>query len=212
MARKKRKKKQEEPVDLIYYTWKGILCSRRKNKNPKNPRTPAQMNHRKRIGRSSRFIKACKKMIQVGYQETSMDNPFNEARQYFYKNCFVDSEDGNPTMVYKNIKVSRGKLPKPEDFRIEVEESQATAYWKIPVKLDGTNELDNAIIQMFSDVGEDGLAMHYRNIAKRQEGKASFQILRSEQPVHVWMFFNNQPAVGGESRDYVSDSVYLGEF
>jgi hypothetical protein len=68
------------------------------------------------------------------------------------------------------------------------------------------------MIQMFSDMSEDGLGLHYRNIAKRQDGTTSFQLLRSDKPVHVLMFFNNQPLTKGESREYISYSVYLGKY
>ncbi len=209
MARKKRKQSPDVPVEIINYFWKGIACSRRKPLHVKNPRSAGQMNHRNRIGLASRFVKACKKFIKIGYQDTDMDNSFNEARKYLYDKCFTDSPDGNPKMIYSNILISRGKLAKPEEFHIKADGATAEVTWKKPVKGDSTNGDDYLMVLMFSDEGEGGLELHHRNIARRKDGSATFSMLRSNKPVHLWAFFHNSAAYFNESKSNISDSVYL---
>ena len=195
---------------VIFFMRNGKLCSRVKAAHVYNPQTPAQMNHRNKLGLSSRFIKACNKTIKTGYQATSADHCYNEARQFIYKNCFIDSADGKPQMIFENILVSRGLITKPEECSIHTTGTDVRINWKLPVKGDGTNGEDYVMVEMFSDEGVHGLALAQHKIARRKDGTAQFPLLQSPKPVHIWMFFYNPFTCEGESREKISDSVYLG--
>lgn len=195
---------------LIFFSRNGILCSRVKPAHVHNPKTPRQTNHRNKLGLSSRFIKACSKSVKTGYQATSADHCYNEARRFIYKNCFIDSADGNPQMIWENILISRGLIQKPEEFSMIPDCESVTINWKLPVKGDGTDGGDFVMVLMFSDEGKSGLALEHDKTAQRKDGTARFALLKSPKPVHAWMFFYNPLVCDGESRAKISDSVYLG--
>lgn len=185
-----------------------------------DPQSPAQLKNREKMRLTSRFIRAIHSIIKTGYQKTSIDYPSNEARQYLMKNCFTDV-DGNPELIYENIKVARGEIQPPEETTMTVFETPnepinsllktATITWKTPSA--GESILkphDEVVIVMFADSGDKGVSWSHKKIADRIDGTVSINVPKCDQPIHFWMFFYNDEAANGESRKKISDSVYLG--
>ncbi len=179
-----------------------------------DPKTTKQLKNREKMRLTSRFIRAMHSTIKIGYQETSIDYPSNEARQFLLKNCFSEVNE-SIVLEYGNIKIARGEIVPPEETSLtkiddpsgNSTQQLALITWKKPIK---QNSTDMVILAMFSDTGEQGVAWPHRNIAHRKDGTVSLPLPKSDQPVHFWMFFYNDEAANGESRKKISDSVYLG--
>lgn len=196
--------------NLTFYRLKDKDVVRIKPAHVTNPRTTAQTNHRMKIKLASRLLKSMHSFIQIGYQETSLDYPANEARQYVMKNCF-DITDNGPVIDYSKVLISRGSIAKPEDISFVSDDDMVEISWKTPAKGDYTNGEDRFMIAMFMDEGEYGKSELIVSPARRNDGTTTAKIPDHSAPVQIWAFFYNAEAAVGESRKKISDSVWIGE-
>ncbi len=196
---------------IIYYTRKGKRCMRAMPAHYDDAKTPAQLKHREKMKRAGRFTKACRRFLDIGYQDSSLDSSSNEARSFIIKSCFTDM-DPLPVLDYGRVVVSRGTIAPPKDPAMKVEGSMATITWDTTrVKHIYAANTDKVMILMFSDDCEAGTAHYYRHIALRSDGQVTIPVPISTAPLHTWMFFHEPDAATNESKRKISDSVYLGE-
>lgn len=195
--------------NLTFYRLGDKDVIRIKPAHVRNPRTKAQTNHRLKIKLASRLLKSIHSFIQIGYQETSLDYPANEARQYLMKNCF-DITDNGPVIDYSKVIISRGSITKPEEIKFVADDDKFEITWKIPVKGDYTNGEDRLMIAMFMDQDIEGKSELVVSPARRKDGIVTANIPDHKAPVQIWIFFYNAEEAVGESRMKISDSVYVG--
>ncbi len=203
-----------------FYVRKKKKIIRAKPEHYSDANSPAQQFQRTKLKLTSRFVNSLKSTIKTGYQATDedrYDNYSNEIRQNILKTCFVNVDD-QPVLLYEKIKISRGDIKAPEDCTMQIAEipdskgmKMATITWKKPEESDVENKSDKVVIATFSDIGIYGESATHSNLAERKDGTVMIPITRSNAPVNIWMFFQNNDAATGESKLKISDSVYLGE-
>lgn len=175
-----------------------------------DPLTNTQRIQRTKMKFTSKIITALKTTIDAGYQGTTADNPSNEARSFISRNCF-SVQDMNVTIHYDQIMVSRGELPKAEDYALAFNDDLVTITWKIPGPKSGTGDHKVNII-MYSDVGDRGVEWHHFVKAERKTGTITIHLPKSDMPIHFWLFFHCGDISSRPSKGNISDSVYLGSY
>lgn len=169
-----------------------------------------QLNHRAKIKIASRFTRELYKFIQIGYQATTMDYPSNEARSYLIRNCFDVTPDG-PKLLYPLVMISRGNIKKPENCILSIIDGQMQITWEKPEKKDNTNPSDKVMVAMLAEEEDSLNCQQISTTAFRKDGVVSLDIPEHTNPLQIWMFFSNSEAAVGESKDKISDSVWIGE-
>lgn len=192
---------------IIYYSRNGKKCMRKKPGHVSNPQTPAQEYHRNKLKLSSRFIRSLKGFIELGYQQTSLDTPVNEARQHLMRDAFVKTPEG-PVPDYSKIRIARGDLAEPQECLMQVEENQAHITWYTDRHFWPDNVKVN--VAMFIDEESDGISHMLNNVAYQNTGSCTVQIPLHNKPVNIWLFFYYPDLCADESRKKVSNSVFLG--
>lgn len=195
---------------LITYVRKGKRVVRTKPASFTDAETPRQLKHREKIRLAGIFTKTSKKFITIGYQQATIDSPSNEARSFIIKNCFVDA-DPLPYLDYSKVLISRGTIQKPLDALAIIKDNEVQVTWnnqRIPGIF--TDMQDNVMIMMYCIIENEGYSYFFPNIAKRIDGTATVKIPRNDLPLHIWMFYNNSDVATFESKNKISDSVYLG--
>lgn len=67
---------------------------------------------------------------------------------------------------------------------------------------------DHAVVMLYDS---EGKSHNFTEAALRSDSSALVEIPKNAIfPLHVWMFFHNPGFNVGESKDKISDSVYLG--
>jgi len=186
---------------------------RLKSASFKDAKTPNQLKHRHKMRLAGEFTSSCKRFLAIGFQDAprSMDNASNEARSYIIKNCF-DTTGDLPVLDYSKISISRGYIQRPEITSTILEGRNLVIKWRLPYRGENVKADDRVMVMAYSDFGILNKSQFFFDIATRSEGTATIQLPLSTEPVHTWMFFHNPNAVIGESRNKISDSVYLGKF
>jgi hypothetical protein len=196
--------------NLVVYPLGEINVIRTKPAYVNDAKSEKQLIHRAKIKLASRFTKEFYKFIQIGYQETTMDYPSNEARSYLMRNCF-DLTPSGPKMLYPLVKISRGNIKKPENCVVSTTDDQMQISWKKPEKKDYTDPSDKVMVALLAEE-EDALVSHQiSTTAFRKDGSVTLDIPAHNNPLQVWMFFSNSDVAVGESKDKISDSVWVGE-
>ncbi len=186
----------------------GVEVTRTQNSHPHDPFTIKQRIQRSKMKFASRFLRTLKLTIIAGYQGTTFDNPYNEAKSSICMNAFR-VEGTKITVLYENILVSRGLLAKGEECNLAPDGDSYTITWKIPARKSGISLNDNVNLVMYSDVS-DGQQWHEFSVARRSAGTLTGKIPKSDMPVHFWIFFHNGDMTAKPSKSNISDSVYLG--
>lgn len=196
--------------NLIFYVRKGVQCSRVRTANFHDAKTPGQLAHREKMRLTANFVRKCIKAIRIGYQASDKDSASNEIRSFIMKNCFVQGA-ALPELDYSKILVSRGNLVPPRNTTLTVDASTATITWE---NIKGANESfklsDRIIVVLYSEKDLDGFSNIVDELGTRKDMKASFNFSKRSLPLHAWMFFTNSDMAVGESRQKISNSVYLG--
>ncbi len=193
---------------IIHYYRNGKFCMRAKPAHVRNPRTEGQTQHRNKIKQAGRLIRALKKFINIGYQDTDFDMPMNEIRKHLIQTCFDNTTEGT-VLDYSRVLISRGELMKPEETTLTIEADKAHILWKTPLKSQFSNDDDKVMIAVFVDEGDDGQSDLLSSVAFRRDGTCTIPVPAQTAPMHIWMFYYNPDLIYSESRKKISDSVYL---
>ncbi|HLO90394.1 MAG TPA: DUF6266 family protein [Lentimicrobium sp.] len=196
--------------NITMYTLNGENIMRIIPAHVYNPKTTGQTDHRTKIRVASKFLKTINEFIKIGYQDTSLDYPANEARQYVIKNCFNQTPDG-PVLDYEKVLISRGEIAKPEGYKLTVEKDLVHIDWQTSPNDNVRRNDDRVKVVMYYFTDNDEKSQLINTPARRKDGTVTLSIPVHSSPVQVWMFFHNAEEKVGESRKNISDSVWLGE-
>lgn len=207
MAKNKNGKLSGTIGNLIHYENNGEQCVRIKSAEYHDANTPVQQSHRGRIRLSGQFLKECKRIIKIGYQASTKNNYFNEANSYMYYNCFT-MDGGKEYLDFSKVKISRGNIPAPEDCTIVSSGITLDIKWRPYNKYERAYKSDHAVVLLYDS---EGKSHQFTEAALRSDSSALIKIPNDAiYPFHVWIFFHNPGFEVGESKDKISDSVYLG--
>lgn len=207
MAKNKNGKLSGTIGNLIHYENNGEQCIRIKGAEYNDANTEVQQSHRGKIRQSGQFLKECKRIIKIGFQASDKNNYFNEANSYMYYNCFR-REDSKDYLDFSKVKISRGNIPAPEDCSIVLSGNKLEIKWRPYNKYERAFKSDHAVVMLYDS---EGKSHNFTEAALRSDSSAQIEIPKNAiYPLHVWMFFHNPGFNVGESKDKISDSVYLG--
>lgn len=196
--------------NIVFYVRNGVQCSRTKSSNFKDAKTPGQLAHREKMRRTARFVKKCIRAIRIGYQDPDKDSSSNEIRSFIMKNCFVPGET-LPKLDYSKVAVSRGNLVPPRNTTLTVDGSNVTITWEnITFGNESIKLSDKIIVLFYSEEYQNGFADFKNELGTRKDLKTTIRFSPVTTPLHAWMFFSNSDMDVKESRNKISDSVYLG--
>jgi hypothetical protein len=170
--------------------------------------------HRAKIRAVTQFLSYFSKVIKIGYQggkDGTME--FNESISYHFHNALKEitpNPEAGPKFEIEINKVvlSRGNIAIPEILTCAREGRQITLTWNNNLG-EITNRYHDVIVLVAYTVENRSEADF--NIGTRKAGKG-IMTLPPEfiNPVHLWVFYHNRQRSIEPSRDFISDSVYLG--
>jgi hypothetical protein len=176
--------------------------------------TYQQLLQRAKFGTTTRFLAKFRPVIKKGFQGSDfIGHEFTEAMQYHLTNALnqIPQPEGKIPRFEIDINkvlLSRGTIVKPEVLNCSREGRQITLTWNNNLG-EITNRYHDVIVMVAYAEGLKPVANF--NVGTRQEG-AGIMTLPPEflKPVHLWVFYHNAQRSNEPSKEYVSDSVYLG--
>lgn len=207
MAKKKNGKLSGRIGNLIHYTRNGVDCVRSVPAHYHDANTPEQQLNRKKISLSGKFLRSFRNTLKIGFQGTEMDNYFNEPNAWLINNCFI-AEGSELSIDFSKVKMARGTIPAPEECSMNISGNILEIMWRPFNKFERAFKSDHAVVLMYDS---EGKGSNFLNAGLRSDSIAKIEIPeKAIFPIHVWMFFHNPGFNVGESKDKISDSVYLG--
>lgn len=194
--------------EVVLSKWKGRKVVKKKPIIKAAPSTN-QIRQRNKLNVANEFLKDIKTLTAVGFQDSDKISSYNECVSEMLRNV-VKLENGDLILNYSQIKISRGTMPKPVIESVEILPDSIKLTWRKDIRVSGSRKNDEAVVLVFPETGKPVI---YDCIGLRSEGTGTIQIPDSlNKPYHVWIFFSNPRMFPYESKQKVSDSIYLGEF
>lgn len=197
----------------VYYVVDGKSCVRVYCKQ-KESNTYKQQVQRAKITAVTKFLSKFRTIFKIGYQDSNDKmSEFNQAIKFHYHNALNEiSQPGGESPEFEidinKVILSRGYIVKPEVIDCSRDGRQINLTWDNKLG-ELTNRYHDVIVMV---AYTDGLkAVADFNVGTRQVGHGAM-VLPPEflKPVHLWVFYHNAQRSNEASKDYVSDSVYLG--
>lgn len=191
---------------MVFYEKDGKQYVRSTAKTHTDPKTPSQKTHRTRHKLATAFLSNIKYLIKIGYQKSDKATPSHE----FISHVILDAVKGtlpNQHIDHSLIKISRGKIPPPNEITIEKQDRDLFFRWKADLRHAESIKNDHLVILLMNQNNES--LIHYK-LATRQDESATLQLPNGfTDRVHAWVFYHNPDKFPFESREKVSDSVYF---
>lgn len=191
---------------LIYYNRNGKQCIRGMCANPTDPQTPAQLTQRDKQTLAAAFLRCTRHLIKIGYQKTYKSTPAHEFISHLVKETVRGTYPGQ-YIDYSLVRISRGKIPPPAEITMDKQGTVLNLSWKMDLRHAESLRSDHMVILLMNQTGESFI--NYK-LATRQDETAVIQLPEHiRDTVHAWTFYHNPDKFPFESREKVSDSVYL---
>lgn len=194
---------------MVFYEKDGKQFVRSAAKTHTDPKTTAQITHRTRHKLATALLSNIKYLIKIGYQKSEKATPSHE----FISHVILDAVKGilpNQYIDYSLLRISRGKIPPPFKIKLENQVRGLFISWEADLRHAESLKNDHLVILLMNPNGES--LIHYK-LATRQDESATLQLPNGfTDTVHAWVFYHNPDKFPYESREKVSDSVYLGYY
>lgn len=203
--------------DFIYYVRNGKKYMKIYTPQVKQPNTATQVAQKERLALCSRFTSDIKRIINIGYQASTMYNSAIESNSYHIKNAIKteDIMEGDTIRKslqfdYSKAKVSRGLIDQPEFLSVEILEHGIKLSWKPTLGSIHTRFYDTLVALLYTP----GTKAHpVYNVGTRESGGGIIEYPRYfKGTMHLWVFWHNPNKCQEQSLEKISDSLYMGEF
>lgn len=192
---------------MIYYNRNGKQCVKGMCANPTDPQTIAQLTQRDKQKLAAAFLRCTRYLIKIGYQKSQKSTPAHEFMSHLVKEA-VKGVYPNQYIDYSLCRISRGKIPAPAEITVEKQYSSLSLSWKADLRHAESLKTDHLVVLIINLAGESFI--DYK-LATRQDESATLNLPESfNDKVHAWGFYHNPDKFPFESREKVSDSIYLG--
>ena len=169
--------------DLIFYKSQGQNLVRFKQTEIKNPRTPAQQQHRMRFATTSKFLKPFRDFVKESFDSyPGSKNGFSGAMSY---NMQMGLKGGYPLFEvdYTNALISFGNAVLPEGLVIKKTNNSYELNWDNTLT-EGAYDTD-MIITVLCD--ERCHRAFVSNGVHRKEGKCEIELPIGHQSIRCWV-------------------------
>lgn len=191
---------------LIYYNRNGKQCVKGMCANPTDPQTPAQLTQRNKQTLAAAFLRCTRFLIKIGYQKTDKSSHAHEFISHLVKETMRGTYPGQ-YIDYSLCRISRGKIPPPAEITVEKQGNTLILAWKSDLRHAESLKSDHLVILLMNRNGES--LINYK-LATRQDESAILELPDGFRDTeHAWAFYHNPDKFPFESREKVSDSVYL---
>lgn len=111
---------------IIQYEVRGMLRVRSRPESVRNPRTPAQTEHRNRFALASSYVRSLGDVYKVGYRayNTEISQRANIVKQVYGEALTTDG-----SVDPLKVRTARGPITKPQGLTLVQEDSQLRISW-----------------------------------------------------------------------------------
>lgn len=174
----------------------------RRYKNKGNP-SEAQLLHHKKFALLNNFLAPISLLLDIGFGNfLGKSTSRNAAFQYNYDHAFVLDENGEPSLNYSLIQLSRGSLFPAGAEKAELINNQIKLTWN--TKTYGiSGELDDEV-HAIAYLPSEGYFLSDECVPLRYQGE-TFIVNEAQkgETIHLWLFFADK------QHKKVSPTVYL---
>lgn len=197
-------------VDGITYSQlkNGKTSAKKKNGPRKVPATASQVQMMSATRIYSQFVKSLREFVNVGYALEAtllLDNPYNAMIKQTRSSAFHDLEK-SVSIDYSNILVSKGSLPLPKTYTVEMTETGLLYTWSTEI-IDRLSHFSDQIMMLayFPELQES----HFLTSGRERRSGTDLLDLRGIEKGHlaeVYLSFVSN------DRKAIANSVYVGQF
>lgn len=195
--------------NTIYYVVNGKQRSRSVSKDFDDAGTPGQKLQREKLIIANKFYAVFKPVLKFGFQATSNSKIQSEFISTFTKNALMEN-NGALSIDYSRIKLSRGLIPCPTKITANLTDNKIMLSWETAVTDDMASSKDTLLVCFLNDKNQ---LWTYESAALRKDGAATLTLpSKFKGHFNLYAFYHNPLKEVKESREKISDSVYLGGF
>ena len=193
-------------------TWKGISYLRSLPASVKDAKSIKQRTTRLRMLLVLQFLQTCTDFIRIGFKGYAIKmSAFNAATSYNYHHG-ITGEYPDLTYDFSGILASRGKLTAVDSATCSAPAALKVAVsWTDNTGIGNASSTDTAMLLVFNP--EKTRSVYRLQGAIRSDGTVEMDLPQdfSGDEVHCYLAFADfGNLVTGQSKDYVSNSVYAG--
>lgn len=198
--------------NVVGGTWKGISYLRALPASVKDAKSIKQRTTRLKMLLVIQFLQTCTDFIRIGFKGYAIKmSAFNAATSYNYHNG-ITGEYPDLAYDFSGLLVSRGKLTAVDNATCtSPEESKVAIRWADNTGAGNASSSDTAILLVFNP--EKTRSVYLLQGAIRRDGVLEMDVPNDFRgcEVHCYLGFADfGNLVTGQSKDYVSNSVYAG--
>jgi hypothetical protein len=195
--------------NTIFYVVNGLQRSRSVSKDFNDAETPRQKMQREKLIMANKHYSVLKPVLKFGLQATSNSKIQSEFISAFTKNAIIEY-NGALSIDYSRIRLSRGLIPCPANITANRIDNKILLSWDTAVFDNMASNKDTLLVCLLND---KNLLWTYETAATRQEGAVSLTLpAKFKGHFNLYSFFHNPMKEVKESREKISDSVYLGRY
>jgi hypothetical protein len=198
--------------NVVGGTWKGISYLRSLPASVKDAKSIKQRTSRLKMHLVVQFLQTCTDYIRIGFRGYAIKmSAFNAATSYNYHNG-ISGEYPDLVYEYAGLLVSRGKLTAVNNATCSAPAAQRIGVsWNDNTGDGNASSADSAMLLVFNP--DKMRSVYLFQGAIRSDGSVEMDLPRDFRgdEVHCYLSFADFANLAtGQSKDYVSNSVYAG--